>query len=67
MEIDELRPFAGHAVRVRLADGSELEGKLRTELLTDQSISIYLTHLDHSGGTTLYIKDIAGVWPTVAN
>jgi len=63
MEIEELRPFAGHAVRVRMADGSELEGRLRTELLTERSISVYLTHLDQSTGTTLYIEEIAAVSP----
>ncbi len=66
MHVEELRPFAGHLVRVRLADGSELEGKLRTELLTEQSISIFLSHLDEAGGTTLYIEEIAGVWPSAS-
>jgi hypothetical protein len=46
-----------------MADGSELEGRLRTELLTERSISVYLTHLDQSTGTTLYIEEIAAVSP----
>jgi hypothetical protein len=66
MQIEELRPFAGHVVRVHMIDGSELEGKLRTELLTDQSISVYLVHDGHTGGTTLYIEEIAGISATAS-
>jgi small nuclear ribonucleoprotein (snRNP)-like protein len=61
MQIEELRDWAGHAVRVRMADGSELEGRLRTELLTDRSISVYLAHREQGTGTTLYIEEIVGV------
>jgi hypothetical protein len=61
MHIRDLQAWAGHAVRLRMADGSEHEGLLRTELLTDQSISVYLVHAGETGGTTLYIDDIASV------
>lgn len=67
MQIEELRPFAGHTVRVRLGDGSEHVGRLRTELLTDRSISVYLVHSGEDSGTTLYIDEIAGVWPAQAS
>jgi hypothetical protein len=63
MQIEDLRPFAGHVVRVSMADGTELAGTLRTELLTDRSISVYLAHAAAPSGTVLYIDDIASVRP----
>jgi hypothetical protein len=65
MQVDDLRPFAGHAIRVRMVDGHELTGRLRTELLTERSISVYLAgdEGDEAQGTTLYIEDISAIWP----
>ncbi len=61
MDVDALKGFAGRAVCVRLADGSEREGVLRTELLGDRSISVFLS--GPGGGTTIYIDQIADVSP----
>jgi hypothetical protein len=63
MEITELRTFAGRRVRVRLDDASEHEGVLRTELLSDKSISVYLKSGEREGAT-IYIHEIVGIWPT---
>jgi hypothetical protein len=63
--IDAIRRFAGHDVRVRLHDGTTFSGRLRTELLSDQSLSVYIT--SHRGeGVTLYIDQIAEIVPTDA-
>jgi hypothetical protein len=47
---------------VQLADGREYIGELRTELLTDRSLSVYLDS-GEGDGATLYIEQIAGIWP----
>ena len=60
MVISELRAFAGHAVRLRLEDGSEHRGTLRTELLTDRSISVYIAAATGEGAT-VYIDQIADI------
>ncbi len=62
MEITELRTFAGRRVRVRLDDASEHEGVLRTELLSEKSISVYLKRGDRDGAT-IYIHEIVGIRP----
>jgi hypothetical protein len=60
--VDALRRFAGHAVRVRLHNGTTFTGRLRTELLSDHSLSVYIT--SHRGeGVTLYIDQIAEIVP----
>ncbi len=61
MEVDELREFAERAVSVRLNDGSEHVGVLRTELLTERSISVFIAR--PGGGATLYIDQITDVSP----
>ncbi len=63
MDVDQLRAFGDRLVRVRLADGSEHVGRLRTELLSELSLSIFIKG-EPSGGATLYIDQIEGVWPT---
>jgi hypothetical protein len=49
-------------VRVRLDDASEHEGELRTELLSDKSISVFLRRGEHEG-STIYIHEIVGICP----
>ena len=60
MEIVELRRFAGIEVRVRLVDGTAWRGRLRTELLTENSLAVFL-HGGNGDGTTLYIDQIAEI------
>jgi hypothetical protein len=57
MVISDLREFSGHQVRLRLDDGTELHGILRTELLTDRSISVFIA-ADSGEGATVYIDQI---------
>ena len=52
-----LRRFAGVTVRVRLKDGTDWTGVLRTGLLTARSISVYIAALAGEG-VTLYIDQI---------
>ena len=62
MRIAKLREFAGQTVRLLLADGSEHHGVLRTELLSEQSISVFI--LAEAGeGATIYIDQIAEIAP----
>ncbi len=60
MEIVELRRFAGVEVRVRLLDGTAWRGRLRTELLTENSLAVFL-YGGNGDGTTLYIDQIAEI------
>lgn len=60
MDITQLRTFSGHPVRIRLEDASELVGTLRTELLTDRSIAVFLAR-EGGEGATLYIDDIVEI------
>ena len=53
----DLREFAGRPVTLRLDDGTELHGTLRTELLTDRSISVYIAS-ESGEGATVYIDQI---------
>jgi hypothetical protein len=60
--LDAIRRYAGRDVRVRLADGSTFSGRLRTELVSDRALSVYIT--SHRGeGVTLYIDQIAEIVP----
>jgi hypothetical protein len=63
MAPEALRRLAGLAVRVRLTDGSSWTGVLRTELLTERSVSVFLLGLDGGEGVTLYIHQIAEIVP----
>ncbi len=54
--------FAGTEVRVRLVDGIEWTGHLRTELLSERSLSVYLAGGDGEGAT-LYLDQIAEIVP----
>ncbi|GAC1495338.1 MAG: hypothetical protein NVS2B8_16460 [Vulcanimicrobiaceae bacterium] len=62
MDIAELLSFANRPVRVRLCDASEHVGMLRTELLSERSISVFLTR-EGQQGATIYIDEIVGIWP----
>ena len=62
MEIAELRAFAERPVCVRLGDASEHVGTLRTELLSDRSISVFLAR-DGQQGATIYIDEIVSICP----
>jgi len=63
MEVAELRPFEGRRVRLRLHDASEHTGELRTDLLGDRAISVFLRG-EGGEGATIYIDDIVGIWET---
>ncbi len=43
-------------------DASEHVGTLRTELLSEKSISVFLGR-EGQQGTTIYIDEIVGIWP----
>jgi hypothetical protein len=62
VDIEHLRSFSGRLVHVRLDDASEHVGTLRTELLTDRSISVFL-HKDGGEGATVYIDNIIDIRP----
>jgi len=62
-DVAALQRLAGRAVRVRLRDGSAWTGVLRTDLLTDRSLSVYLAGRDGEEGVTLYIDQIAEIVP----
>ncbi len=66
MEIAELRFFAGRLVCVQLTDGSEHVGTLRTDLLSERSIAVFLTR-DGDDGATIYIDQISAVRPAPPN
>jgi hypothetical protein len=66
-DVAALRRLAGLAVRVRLVDGSSWTGLLRTDLLTDRSLSVYLAGRHGEEGVTLYIDQIAEIVPTHAS
>ena len=60
--VSRLRGYAGTDVRVRLDDGTTWSGRLRTELLTERSLSVYVT-APEGEGVTLYIEQIAEIVP----
>jgi hypothetical protein len=61
-DVPALRRFAGAEVRVRLLDGATWSGRLRTDLLTERSVSVFM--LGPAGeGVTLYIDQIAEIVP----
>ncbi len=57
---EDLRRYAGQAVRVRLRDGIVVCGQLRTALLTPHALSVFVITAD--GGATVYIDQIDDVW-----
>jgi hypothetical protein len=65
-DVPALRHLAGVEVRVRLKDGSTWSGRLRTELLTERSLSVYLKG-QAGEGATLYIDQIAEIVPVATS
>jgi hypothetical protein len=61
-DVAAVEAFAGTHVRVHLDDGSEHTGHLRTELLSDRSLSVYITGSGDEGAT-LYIDQIVAIVP----
>jgi hypothetical protein len=61
-DVAAVEAFAGKMVRVRLDDGSEHSGQLRTELLSARSLSVYITGSGDEGAT-LYIDQIVTIVP----
>lgn len=63
--VEDIRRFGDAEVGVRLADGTTFRGVFRIELLSDQSVSVYIK--SHGGsGATLYIDQIAEIMPLPA-
>ncbi len=60
--IPGLRQYAGVDVRVRMNDGSTWTGRLRTELLSERSLSVFINGRGEEGAT-LYIDQIAEIVP----
>jgi len=60
--VDAVRAFSGVPVLVVLADETEHRGRLRTDLLSDRSLSVYIAG-DGDEGATLYIDQIAEIVP----
>jgi hypothetical protein len=58
--VETLRSYGDRTVLVQLADRSQFVGKLRIELLTEKSISVFITRSDGSGAT-IYIDEIASL------
>lgn len=58
--------FAGRFVHVKLRDGSEHSGHLRTELLSSRSLSVYIAGTGDEGAT-LYIDQIEDIIPLEAS
>jgi hypothetical protein len=61
-DVGRVRQFAGVPVRVRLADGTAHDGTLRTELLSERSLSVYIAGAGDEGAT-LYIDQIESIIP----
>jgi hypothetical protein len=61
-DVDDLRSLAGLRVRVRMTDGATFTGWLRTDILSERSIAVYISsHSDE--GVTLYLDQIAEIVP----
>ena len=63
IDVSTLRAHEGHRVRVRLRDQSEHVGHLRTDLLTEQSISVFLTGEVEGRDAVVYIDQIVALDP----
>ena len=61
-DVPALRRFAGAEVRVRLLDGAVWSGRLRTGVLTERSVSVWVGGAAGEGAT-LYIDQIAEIVP----
>ena len=65
-DVHAVEAFAGTHVRVQLADGTEHAGHLRTELLSDRSLAVYIAGSGDEGAT-LYIDQIVSIVPFSTN
>ena len=63
MLVGDLHRWAGTAVAVRLSDGTRHEGRLRTELLSSRSLSVFLVGAKEDESVTLYIDQIVEIFP----
>jgi hypothetical protein len=57
-----VRQWEGHRVAVSLRDGTSWVGRLRTDLLTDRSVSVFVCG-DDGEGATLYLDQIVRIVP----
>ena len=64
-DVHAVEAFAGTHVRVELDDGSRHTGVLRTDLLSERSVSVYITGRGDEGAT-LYIDQIVAIVPLSA-
>ncbi len=62
IEVARLLAQGNSPVRLRLVDGSEHLGRMRTELLSERSISVFISR-SPGDGATIYIDDIAELEP----
>ena len=60
ISVDTLRSYTGRTVLVQLGNRAQFVGRLRTELLTEKSISVYITRADGTGAT-IYIDEIVSL------
>lgn len=65
-DVEAVAAFAGTRVRVRLDDGTVHSGHLRTELLSQRSLSVYIAGSEDEGAT-LYIDQIIEIVPLSSN
>lgn len=63
VEPRELRNYAGVMVNLRFRDGSEIDGLLRTELLGEQSCSVFVAGPQRCA--TVYLDQIERVEPVI--
>ncbi|GAC1413908.1 MAG: hypothetical protein NVSMB5_01170 [Candidatus Velthaea sp.] len=61
-DIRSLRAFDGITVDVQLRDGTRHTGRLRIELLSERSLSVYIAGSGDEGAT-LYIDQIVRIVP----
>lgn len=64
-DVGAVEAYAGTHVRVHLDDGTTHTGHLRTELLSDRSLSVYIAGSGDEGAT-LYIDQIVDIVPLSA-
>ena len=65
-DVASLRRLAEIEVRIVLRDGARFRGTLRTALLTDRSLSVFLAE-SAGEGVTLYIDQIVEIVPATTS
>ena len=60
MDVSALARYRNQRVVVALRDGSQFRGVLRTELLSERSVAVFIQARDDAGerSATLYLDDI---------